>query len=553
MRPPHHFTLPNRRGRTLALLLCVVGLAACDGPLAPDATPGARPALQRTSDNQPPTVDMGGPYTGVAGAPIQFDASGTTDPEGDYLYYYWEFGDSTGWRRDTVPTFSHTYRAPGTYDVTLWVADYHDPDAANWVMGSLTVEVTSPLPVVASVASGSGVAVELQMDNSTGTTVAVTFESVGTAGAVEVSRLYYDPYNPMAPTIPSGFTLPGGAYYDISTTATFSGPVSVCLSYDPAYYEASGTQPRLLHGETVDGTQQWVDRTTYVDPVKLLVCGTVASFSPFGVGARHAPVGVRHAPTIGAVTLPAVAVQTGGAVDVSAAFSDADAGDTHAVPGTTIAWGDGTTSRAGVGGTLRVAEPAAGAAGSVRGTHAYAAAGVYTVRVTVTDADGARASAVAEYVVVYDPGAFVAGGGWINSVAGAFKPNPGLAGRASFGFVSRYQKGATRPSGSTHFQFHAADLLFRSTSYDWLTVGGAKAMYHGTGTVTGLGAGLDGTYQFQLTAYDGQAAGGDGTDRFRIRIYGGPAGLLYDNEWTRGANDDATTALGGGSIQIQTR
>jgi hypothetical protein len=71
--------------------------------------------------------------------------------------------------------------------------------------------------------------------------------------------------------------------------------------------------------------------------------------------------------------------------------------------------------------------------------------------------------------------------------------------------------------------------------------------------VSGLGAGVDGVYQFQLTAYDGQAAGGDGTDRVRVRIYGGPKGLLYDNEWTRGPNDDPVTPLAGGGVQIQAR
>ena len=550
MRSRHH-VISSSCGRLLALLLPLAGFAACDAPLAP--IQGPRPAFERSSDNQPPTVHVGGPYSGFAGVPIHFDASQTTDADGDYLYYWWVFGDSSAVVRDTVPTISYAYRAPGSYPVTLWVSDHYDDDIANWARETITVEVTSPPPVVASVASGSGVAAEVQMGTSSPATITVTFESVGTAGSLEVSPLYFDPYNPMAPRLPSGFTIPGGGYYDISTTAGFSGPVSVCLSYDPAYYAESGTQPRLLHGETVNGTGQWVDRTTYVDPVKLLVCGTVTSFSPFAVGARQSPTADRHAPRLGAITLPALAVQTGGAVAVSAGFSDADAEDTHAVPGTTIAWGDGTISRAGPGGTLRVSEPTAGAAGSVQGTHAYAAAGVYTVRVTVTDADGTSASAVAEYVVVYEPGAFVAGGGWIQSVAGAFKPDASLAGKATFGFVSRYQNGATKPSGNTQFQFHAANLVFKSTTYEWLVVSGAKAMYHGTGTVSGIGSGLDGTYQFQLTAYDGQARGGDGVDKFRIRIYGGPGGLLYDNEWTKGPNDDVSTALRGGSIQIHAR
>src|SRR5436853_5047343 len=80
------------------------------------------------------------------------------------------------------------------------------------------------------------------------------------------------------------------------------------------------------------------------------------------------------------------------------------------------------------------------------------------------------------YVVIYDPSAgFVVGGGWIYSPAGALITDPHAAGKANFGFVSRYKKGASVPDGNTEFQFKAGDLNFKSASYQWLVVSGARA------------------------------------------------------------------------------
>jgi len=65
-------------------------------------------------------------------------------------------------------------------------------------------------------------------------------------------------------------------YYDISTTATFTGPATICIHYSGITF----TQPpHLFHLE--NGV--WVDRTTSIDPVNMIVCGTVPSFSPFAL------------------------------------------------------------------------------------------------------------------------------------------------------------------------------------------------------------------------------------------------------------------------------
>ena len=138
------------------------------------------------------------------------------------------------------------------------------------------------------------------------------------------------------------------------------------------------------------------------------------------------------------------------------------------------------------------------------------------------------------------------GGGWIDSPAGALVAAPALTGRANFGFVSKYQRGATTPTGQTQFQFQVGNLDFHSTSYDWLVVAGARAQYKGTGTVNGTG-----TYKFLLTAVDGQRPGGGGVDKFRIKIWDAATGVVaYDNGLGPPDSADPTTPLGGGSIVI---
>ena len=88
------------------------------------------------------------------------------------------------------------------------------------------------------------------------------------------------------------------------------------------------------------------------------------------------------------------------------------------------------------------------------------AAGIYNVCLTVSDGRLASAPACV-MAVVYDPsGGFVTGGGWIDSPAGAYKLDKSLSGKATFGFVSKYQKGAKVPSGTTEFEFDTAGLEF---------------------------------------------------------------------------------------------
>ena len=141
-----------------------------------------------------------------------------------------------------------------------------------------------------------------------------------------------------------------------------------------------------------------------------------------------------------------------------------------------------------------------------------------------------------QYVVVYNPeDGFVTGGGWIDSPAGSYVPDPSLSGKANFGFVSKYMKGADVPAGNTEFQFKAGNLNFHSSSYEWLVVTGSDyARFKGTGTING-----EGEYKFMVWAGDNEP------DTFRIKIWEEVEDVetvVYDN----GTDQE----IGGGNIVV---
>lgn len=175
-------------------------------------------------------------------------------------------------------------------------------------------------------------------------------------------------------------------------------------------------------------------------------------------------------------------------------------------------------------------------------SHTYATTGVFTVNLSATDAAYNYNSTRFDYIVIYDPnGGFTTGGGWIDSPAGAYRENKSLTGKATFGFESKYKKGATVPMGNTQFQFHVANMNFKSTSYEWLVVSGTKATFKGLGTINGAG-----TYQFLLSAIDGTP------DKFRIKIWdrANPEVIVYDNQIGASETATPTMAIAGGMIVV---
>ena len=312
-------------------------------------------------------------------------------------------------------------------------------------------------------------------------------------------------------------------------TASFSGSLS-----DP------GADTHIIEWNFGDGTGATDTLTpthAYSDSGVYAVTLTVTD-DDGGVSIDTVTVTVNNvAPTVGSISAPIDPVLVGTEISVSAIFTDPGILDTHTA---TWDWGDGTDPYPGT-----VSE--SDGEGTVTGEHTYDYPCVCTITLTVADDDGLSGEGTFQYVVVYDPeGGFVTGGGWIMSPEEAYTADPTLTEKATFGFVSKYKKGATVPTGQTEFQFKVANLNFYSDSYDWLVVAGARAQYKGTGTING-----EGEYGFMLTAIDGQINGGGGTDKFRIKIWEKTTDtIVYDNKHGASDDSDPTTEIGGGSIVI---
>ena len=243
------------------------------------------------------------------------------------------------------------------------------------------------------------------------------------------------------------------------------------------------------------------------------------------------------APTVDAIIAPLEPVLISTLVNTSTSFVD------HGIPDTHTAiwdWGDTFTS---TGSVDQIND-------TVSGSHTYTTPGVYEIKVTVTDDDLYSGESIYQFVVVYDSSAsgdFVTGAGKIDSPAGAYTANPSLAGLARFGFVSKYQLGASIPTGVTQFRFQTAQFSFTSHVYQWLVVAGPQAKFKGTGTLSGAG-----NYGFLLSATDGEVNGGGGVDKFRIKIWDKDNNdeVVYDNQLGAGDNSDPTTIITGGNIVI---
>ena len=174
---------------------------------------------------------------------------------------------------------------------------------------------------------------------------------------------------------------PGGPY-TAEATVTFNGAGSsdpdnnLPLTY--AWTFGDGNT-----GSGVSPTNTYAANGTYT--VRLVVTdalGLASALASTTVTIANVP------PVVNAGT--DAAVQLGTAFSLNATFTDAG-GTTDSPWAWSVAWGDGATDN---GSTATVGGP-------ITGSHVYAAAGVYTVRVTVTDKDGG--AGVDDAVVTVNP------------------------------------------------------------------------------------------------------------------------------------------------------
>jgi PKD repeat protein len=451
-----------------------------------------------------PSVNAGGPYAGAAGASIAFSGQSS-----DVL--------------PPIPT-ARDLAVGGVINGTIYVA------------GGGDVTDTKPLATLEAISPPAIAPLTFAWDFGDGSAGqgAQAAHAYTAAGTYQVT---------LTVTTPAGRTGSARTTVVVSSSppvANAGGPYSSTEGSALAFDATRSTDPSgagLAYAwDFGDGTAGTGPTPThvYVDNGTFTVRLTVTNGQNLTSTATTTASVTNLPPSVGSITAPVSPVQIGNTITASAQYTDQGILDTHVA---TIDWGDGTSSSATV--------TESNGSGTANGSHSYAAPGVYQLSLTVTDKDGGASTSVFQYVVAYDPsGGFVTGGGWITSPAGAYAANTALTGKATFGFVAKYQHGANVPSGNTQFQFNAAGFNFSSTSYDWLVVAGSKAQYKGSGTINGSG-----DYAFMLTAVDGHDNGG--TDKFRLKVWDKTTGaVIYDNEAGTSDTGTPTTALAGGSIII---
>ena len=107
----------------------------------------------------------------------------------------------------------------------------------------------------------------------------------------------------------------------------------------------------------------------------------------------------------------------------------------------------------------------------------------------------------------------------------------------SFGFNSKFFKGATNPKGESQLDFLLGNLEFNALNYEYLVIDKARAQFKGFGKVNGSSG-----YEFIVTVIDGSLPGGGGVDKFRIKIWEKTTGIIvYDNQM--GASDAANPTM----------
>ncbi len=320
--------------------------------------------------NVAPTAD----FTHVADdLEVQFtDAS--TDGDGSVVSWSWNFGDG-GTSTETSP--SHTYASADTYTVTLTVTDDHaEPDS---ISHDVTVAANVP-PTAAFTASADYLDVSFDGSgsfDSDGSIVSYAwiFGDTGTGTGVSPSHTYAasGTYT-VRLTVTDNDGAPNYIEHDVTVTAANVAPTAVFTSsanHLDVSFDGSGSfdsdgsivSYAWIFGDTGTGTGVSPSHT-YAASGTYTVRLTVTDND-------GAPNYIEHDVTVVANAVP-IAAFTSSSTYLQVSFDGSTSTDSDGSI-VSYAWTFGDT----------------GTGTGVSPSHTYAAAGTYTVRLTVTDDDGA--------------------------------------------------------------------------------------------------------------------------------------------------------------------
>lgn len=332
-----------------------------------------------------PVAVVPGDITGRAGVPIEFDGSGSYDPDGEVVDWEWRFGDGS---ESSGESAFYTYSNAGVFIVTLTVTD--DDDLTGSVTFEADIGETSEGPTATIVgpdfvvtgerasfdggdSSGDGISFlwdvgVAEVDPIDGETLDYTWTELG---EVELSLTVEDELGdtdtasrdlpvlarPVARIVaPDSITVGEAVTFDGSTSSDEDGTIA---GYEWTFPDdpTSSTAPFPEH--------------TFIAPGEPIIWLTVTDDD----GLTHTTstkVNVAAAPNVCpsvliVQVLPLPPISTGATVTVTASAGD----DDGIIEQYEWDWGDGTVE-----------------VGAAVHAHTYSTAGSYVIKVTVTDDAG---------------------------------------------------------------------------------------------------------------------------------------------------------------------
>lgn len=345
--------------------------------------------------NSVPVANAGGPYSALDGSTVAFDASRSTDADGQIVRYDWQFGDGSTVSM-TSPTVFHQYASAGTYIAGVTVLDNRGGVSFDTALVTITpapvgktppvVEANGPysgivgLPVALSAAGTTDSNNDIKSyiwyyPDQTTTSGFHTTKIFSTPGVHTVMLVVTDSTG-LVDTDDAAVVVTGAGQINEAPIAEANGPYTARKGL-PIAFSSQGT--RDPDGLVVSYKWDFGDGTVSTD--------TTAS-SPVHVynatGSYAVSLVVRDNLGAAAVDATAVTVLEGippvahsggpynGTVNNDVTFSSALSVD---VDGTinSYTWNFGDHTATATGQTV---------------AHAYAAPGSYTVKLTVTDNHG---------------------------------------------------------------------------------------------------------------------------------------------------------------------
>jgi glucose/arabinose dehydrogenase len=229
--------------------------------------------------NRPPqAVATANPTFGAAPLNVTFDASGSSDPDGDSLTYEWNFGDN---QTGNGAAITHTYAAPGAYNATLIVRDNKGAASEPLVL-RIDIGNTPPQPIIELPAEGTRFSVGQGFTLQGSATDPEDGALPGTALTWEViqhhddhTHPFLDPTNVVTATItapePEDFAATTNSYLEIKLTVTDSNGRSTTVSRNvmPEMVEVTvETVPAGLklnvNGQDLNGAQKIASWNRYI-------------------------------------------------------------------------------------------------------------------------------------------------------------------------------------------------------------------------------------------------------------------------------------------------